>query len=302
MKKLLHSAALPLIVAAVFSACSGGGSKTDIGFSLSTLNNPFFASMKDGAESKAKALGVTITVTDANDEPATQIKNIEDLMSKGVKVLIVNPADSAAVAPTIREVIAKGVKVIAVDRKVDGVTINTFIGTDNVAAGKKAGEAFIAALQASGKPPVVAVLEGVPGSSSNIERMAGYKQAFDAAGIIPVVTQTANYNRDQGLTVTENILRGNPDITAIVAMNDEMALGAIAAVKSAGKAPGSDIFVTGFDAGADARAAVQNGDMLYTVEQMTVLMGETAVETAKKFIDGQTVPADIPISVEIISK
>ena len=132
--------------------------------------------------------------------------------------------------------------------------------------------------------------------------MAGYKQAFDAAGIIPVVTQTANYNRDQGLTVTENILRGNPDITAIVAMNDEMALGAIAAVKSAGKAPGSDIFVTGFDAGADARAAVQNGDMLYTVEQMTVLMGETAVETAKKFIDGQTVPADIPISVEIISK
>ncbi|MDR0551913.1 MAG: substrate-binding domain-containing protein [Spirochaetaceae bacterium] len=301
MKNILKFAAL-ICAAGAFAACTGSGGKTDVGFSLSTLNNPFFASMKDGAESKSKAINVSVMVTDANDEPATQTKNIEDLLSKGIKVLIVNPADSAAVAPTIREVKSKGIKVIAVDRKVDGVEIDTFIGTDNIAAGQKAGEAFVAAIKASGKTPVVAVLEGVPGSSSNIERMAGYKKALDTAGIVPVVTQTANYNRDQGLTVTENILRGNPDINAIVSMNDEMALGAIAAVKSAGKIPGTDILVTGFDAGADAKAAVQKGEMLFTVEQKTVLMGETAVETAKKFIDGQSVPANIPITVEIITK
>jgi ribose transport system substrate-binding protein len=300
MKKELKAVLCAAAVAGIIS-CSGGA-KTDVGFSLSTLNNPFFASMKDGAESKAKQIGVSLTVTDANDEPATQTKNIEDLVSKGVKVLVVNPADSAAVAPSIREVMSKGIKVIAVDRRVDGVEIDTFIGTDNIAAGQKAGEAFVAAMQASGKTPVIAILEGVPGSSSNIERMQGYKQALDAAGLVPVATQTANYNRDQVLNVTENILRGNPGINAIVSMNDEMSLGAIAAVKSAGKVPGKDIIVTGFDANDDAKAAVEKGEMLYTVEQKTVLMGETAVETAKQFIDGKSVPKNIPITVEIVTK
>jgi ribose transport system substrate-binding protein len=288
-------------VAAGMISCSGA-TKTDVGFSLSTLNNPFFASLKDGAESKAKQLGVSLTVTDANDEPATQTKNIEDLISKGVKVLVVNPADSAAVAPSVKEVMSKGIKVIAVDRSVDGVDVDAFIGTDNIAASQKAGEAFVAAMQASGKTPVIAILEGVPGSSSNIERMQGYTQAFEAAGFVPIVTQTANYNRDQGLTVTENILRGNPGINAIIAMNDEMALGAIAAVKSAGKIPGQDIFVTGFDANDDAKAAVAKGEMLYTVEQKTILMGETAIETAKQLIDGKSVPKYIPISVEIVTQ
>ncbi|MDR0527229.1 MAG: substrate-binding domain-containing protein [Spirochaetaceae bacterium] len=286
---------------ALLASCSGGV-KTDAGFSLSTLNNPFFASMKDGAEAKAKEIGITISATDANDEPATQSKNIEDLLSKGVKVIIVNPADSAAVAPAVREAKGKGVKVIAVDRKVDGAEVDVFIGTDNVAASRSAGEAFVAAMQASGKTPVLAVLEGVPGSSSNIERMQGYQQVFETAGIVPVVIQTANYNRDQGLSVTENILRGNPEINAIIAMNDEMALGAIAAVKSAGKIPGVDIVVAGFDATDDAKTAVANGEMLYTIQQKPALMGETAVDAAQKLIGGQSVPAVISVEVDVIKK
>jgi ribose transport system substrate-binding protein len=116
------------------------------------------------------------------------------------------------------------------------------------------------------------------------------------------VTQTANYNRAEALTVTENILQSNPNITAIIAMNDEMALGAIEAVRAKGKIPGKDILITGFDAGADARAAVMAGEMIYTVEQKPVLMGETAVETARKYITGANVPASIPIDVEIIIK
>lgn len=289
---------LVLCAAAGFSF-AGGKTQTDVGFTLSTLNNPFFVSMKDGAESKAKVLGVSISITDASDDPAKQVKDIEDLVNKGVKVLIVNPADSAAVAPTIKDLQGKGIKIIAVDRYVEKVTVDTYIGTDNVLAAKKAGETFVKLV---GPNAVVAVLEGVPGASSNIDRMEGYRQALATGGITPVATQTANYNRAEGLKVTEDLLQKNPGITAILAMNDEMALGAIEAVRAAGKVPGKDILVAGFDAGDDARASVTKGEMIYTVEQKTVLMGETAVESAQKYIKGETVPANIPIDVEIITK
>ncbi|MDR2796961.1 MAG: substrate-binding domain-containing protein [Treponema sp.] len=295
MKKAV-SAALIMLAACCTVFASG---KADVGFTLSTLNNPFFVSMKDGAESKAKALGVNLSITDASDDPAKQVKDIEDLVNKGIKVLIVNPVDSAAVAPTIKDVIARGIKVIAVDRYVDGVTVDTYIGTDNVLAANKAGKSFV---QIVGPNAVIAVLEGVPAASSNIDRMEGYRQALTAAGLKAAVTQTANYNRAEALTVTENILQSNPNITAILAMNDEMALGAIEAVRAKAKIPGKDILIAGFDAGDDARAAVKAGEMIYTVEQKTVLMGETAVETAKKYINGAQVPANIPIDVEIITK
>jgi ribose transport system substrate-binding protein len=297
----MKKAVLVLLVLCVAAGLSfaGGSSQVDVGFTLSTLNNPFFVSMKDGAQSKAKALGINVSITDASDDPAKQVKDIEDLVNKGVKVLIVNPADSAAVAPTVKDLQGKGIKIIAVDRYVENVTVDTYIGTDNVFAAKKAGETFVNLV---GPNAVVAVLEGVPGASSNIDRMEGYRQALAAAGITPVATQTANYNRAEGLKVTEDLLQKTPGITAILSMNDEMALGAIEAVRAAGKTPGKDILVAGFDAGEDARAAVAKGEMIYTVEQKTVLMGETAVEIAQKYIKGETVPANIPIDVEIITK
>jgi ribose transport system substrate-binding protein len=295
MKKAVSAA---FIMFAVCGMAFAGG-KADVGFTISTLNNPFFVSMKDGAEAKAKALGVNLAVTDAGNDPAKQVKDIEDLVNKGIKVLIVNPVDSAAVAPAIKEVMSKGVKIIAVDRSVDGVTVDTYIGTNNVLAANKAGKYFV---QLVSPGAVIAVLEGVPSTSSNIDRVSGYKQALDEAGLAIAIMQTANYNRAEALTVTENILQSNPNITAIIAMNDEMALGAIEAVRAKGKTPGVDILITGFDAGDDAVAAVKAGEMIYTVEQKPVLMGETAVDTAKKYIDGASVQAAIPVDVEIVVK
>jgi ribose transport system substrate-binding protein len=298
MKKAFYSAMIIPAALSLLASCGSGG-KTDVGFTISTLNNPFFVSMKEGAEAKATALGLNLSVTDAANDPAKQVKDIEDLVSKGVKVLVVNPVDSAAIAPAIKDVIAKGVKVIAVDRGVDGVTVDTYIGTDNMLAANKAGKYFV---QAAPPNVVIAVLEGIPSTSSNIDRMEGYKRALDEAGLVIAAAQTANYDRAQALTVTENILQSNSNITAIIAMNDEMALGAIEAVRSKGQVPGQDIVVAGFDAGADAKDAVQAGEMIYTVEQKPVLMGETAVETAKKYIDGASVPAVIPVDVEIFTK
>lgn len=303
-KRLLHLL-FSLVFAASIVACGGNaGSTTEqkttggdkIGFSISTLNNPFFVSMADGAKAKAQELGLDLTIVDARNDTAKQISDIEDLIATGIKVLIVNPEDSASVTPVVTDAINAGIKVIAVDRYVDGVEVDCYIGTDNVKAGEQAGTYLVEKVGANSK---IAILEGIPGASSAIDRNQGFRNAVD--GKLDVVSsQTANFNRAEGLTVTENILQANPDIKAILSANDEMALGAIEAIEATGKVPGKDILVTGFDAGDDAVASVKAGKMLFTVEQKTTEMGQMAVESASKMIKGEAVEKNIPIDIILL--
>ncbi len=268
-----------------------------IGFSISTLNNPFFVSMADGAKAKAQELGVKLTIVDAGNDTAKQTSDIEDLIAKNIKVLIVNPEDSASVAPIVSDAMAAGIKVIAVDRYVDGQEVDCYIGTDNVQAGEAAGTYF---LDKVGEGAKIAILEGIPGASSAIDRNQGFLNAVEGKVDI-AASQTANYDRAEGLTVTENILQAHPDIAGILAANDEMALGAIEAVEAAGKVPGKDILVTGFDAGDDARQAVKDGKMLFTVEQQTTRMGEMAVESGLKMMQGENVERISPSILHLLT-
>ncbi|MGX7074736.1 substrate-binding domain-containing protein [Globicatella sanguinis] len=269
-----------------------------IGFSISTLNNPFFVSIADGAEEKAKELGVDISIVDAGNDPAKQSTDIEDLISSGIKVLIVNPEDSASVGPSVQMAIDAGIKVISVDRIVEGADVDAYIGTDNVKAAESVGEYMLENLTEDDE---VAVLEGVPGASSAIDRKEGLMNALDGKVNI-VSSQTANYDRTEGMTVTENILQANPNLKVIFASNDEMALGAIEAVNAFGKVPGEDILVTGFDATDDAKQAVKDGTMVVTVEQKPLDMGKLAVETAVKMLKGETVEKEIPTDVTLLDK
>lgn len=269
-----------------------------VGFSISTLNNPFFVSMADSAKKTAKELGVELAIVDAGNDSAKQTSDIEDLMSKGIKVLLVNPEDSAAIAPVIKEAQEKGIKVIAIDRSVEGVNVDTYIGTDNVVAGETAGKKF---LEKVGEGSDVVILQGILGASSAIDRHAGFLKALEGKVNI-VADPTANYDRTEGLNVTEDVLQAHPNIKGIIAANDEMALGAIEAIKAAGKTPGQDILVGGFDANEDAKEAVNSGEMLYTVEQQTVEMGKNAVECAVDYMQGKEVPNNIPIEIVLIEK
>ncbi|MBS4208159.1 substrate-binding domain-containing protein [Bacillus sp. FJAT-50079] len=309
MKKLFKLLFVISLIASVLVGCStgsegnknessGGDSKTTgkIGFSISTLNNPFFVSMADGAKAKAKELGIELKIVDAGNDTAKQSTDIEDLITSGVDVLIVNPEDSAAVGPAIQSAIDKGIKVIAVDRTVEGATVDTYIGTDNVKAGEAVGEELLTILE---EGTDIAILEGVPGASSAIDRHQGFLNSLKG-NVNIVASQTANYDRAEGMTVTENILQANPNIKAIVAANDEMALGAIEAIISSNKKPGEDIIVTGFDAGEDAINSVKKGTMLFTVEQQTVKMGELAVENALKMINGEEYESEVPIDVTLL--
>lgn len=265
-----------------------------VGLSISTLNNPFFVTLTDGAKAAAKDSGIELIVVDAGDDAAKQTSDIEDLVSKNVGVLIVNPVDSDAVAPAVEAAIAKGIKVISVDRVVNGVEVSTQIASDNVAGAKLAAD-YLKELVGEGAK--VAELQGVPGASATIDRGAGFHQVADTAFDV-VASQTANFNRAEGMTVMENIIQADSTITGVFAHNDEMALGAIEAVSAAGL----DIKVVGFDATDDAKAAVEAGTMAATVAQQPELMGKTSVETAKKLLDGETVEKSIPVEVTLIKK
>jgi ribose transport system substrate-binding protein len=269
-----------------------GSSGNVIGFSVSTLNNPFFVTLTEGARSAASEKGVELVVVDAGDDAAKQTSDIEDLVSRNVGVLIVNPVDSDAVAPAVKSAMSQGIKVIAVDRGVNGVDVDCQIASDNVAGARMATEYL---MELVGEGAKVAELQGVPGASATIDRGEGFHQVADKS-LQVAASQTANFNRAEGMTVMENILQSDGTIKGVFAHNDEMALGAVEAVAASGK----DIKIVGFDATDDAQKAVKDGKMAATVAQKPDKMGETAIETAVSIMAGETVDKSIPVEVELI--
>ena len=257
-----------------------GSSGNVIGFSVSTLNNPFFVTLTEGARKAATENNVELVVVDAGDDAAKQTSDIEDLVSRNVGVLIVNPVDSDAVAPAVKSAMSQGIKVIAVDRGVNGVDVDCQIASDNVAGARMATEYL---MDLVGEGAKVAELQGVPGASATIDRGAGFHQVADQS-LQVAASQTANFNRAEGMTVMENILQSDGTIKGVFAHNDEMALGAVEAVAASGK----DIKIVGFDATDDAQKAVKDGKMAATVAQKPDKMGETAIGTAVKIMAFKT--------------
>ncbi len=195
-----------------------------VGLSISTMDNPFFVALRDGAQAEAKAVGINLITVDAQNDAAKQIAGVEDLIQKKVPVILLNPTDSDAVANVVKEAAAAGIKVISLDRAVNGAEVSSHIASDNVAGGKMAGEFLLKKLGGKGN---LVELEGIPGSSAARERGEGFDSAIAGKpGVKLVAKQPANFDRAQGLTVMENILQGNKDIQGVFAQNDEMALGA----------------------------------------------------------------------------
>ncbi|MDZ7343559.1 MAG: substrate-binding domain-containing protein, partial [candidate division KSB1 bacterium] len=200
---------------------------------------------------------------------------------------------------------AAKIPVIVVDTRVDdnalkeaGGRIAAFIGSDNFEGGKIAGEYLVARLAGAGK---VAILEGIPGHETGDARLAGFHHVVDReAGIEIVASQTANWERDQGFNVFQNILQAHPQVRALFACNDMMALGAIEAIAAAGKT--GELIVLGFDAVADAREAIRRGAMAGSVAQFPAEMGRLSVENAFRLINGESIPEMIPVKIELITK
>lgn len=300
MKKTFTLISILIIIAMLLGACKPAQTpeaKVTLGLVLSTLNNPFFVTLRDGAQAAADKAGVELIVVDAQDDSAKMTAGIEDLISKKVSALLINPTDSDAVIPAIQKANEANIPIFTVDRGSNGGTVVSHIASDNVAGGKMAAEFLCTAIGGKGN---VVELQGIAGTSAARDRGQGFNEymAASCAGAKIVAQQTANFNRDEGLTVFENILQAQPEIAAVFAHNDEMILGAIQAAEAAGRA---GIVFVGFDAVDDAVQAVKDGKLAATVAQQPALMGQLAVETAVKALNGEQVTAYIPVALSLVT-
>ncbi|MGL5738465.1 MAG: ribose ABC transporter substrate-binding protein RbsB, partial [Plesiomonas shigelloides] len=269
-----------VVSAALLSASLTGNAlaKDTLAMVVSTLNNPFFVTMKEGAEKKANELGYNLIVLDSQNDPAKELANVEDLTVRGVKVLLINPTDSAAVANAVAMANRSNLPVITLDRGAEKGKVVSHIASDNVAGGKMAGD-FIA--EKLGKQAKVIELEGIAGTSAARERGAGFKQAIEAHQLQLLAAQPADFDRTKGLNVMENLLAAQPQVQAVFAQNDEMALGALRALQAAGK---ENVLVVGFDGTEDGIKAVQRGKLAATIAQQPDQIGSIGVETADKVL------------------
>ncbi|WP_413624818.1 ribose ABC transporter substrate-binding protein RbsB [Luteibacter sp. Lutesp34] len=266
-----------------------------VGLALSTQNNPFFVELKDGAQKAAKDAGINLVVVDAQDDPARQISSVEDLIQRRVSVILLNPTDSSALAGAVQSAQRANIPVVTLDRGVDGAEVASHIASDNVAGGKMAADYLAQALGGKGN---IIELQGVAGTSAARERGKGFDDAIAATGMKIVASQPANFDRAQGLSVSENLLQAHSDVQAIFAQNDEMALGAVQALAGKNK----KVLVVGFDGTPDGKTAVQNGTMAATVAQQPEEIGKLGVETAKKLIDKQPVEKSIAVPLKLLTK
>ncbi len=265
-----------------------------VGLIISTLNNPFFVSLKDGAQAKADAMGYELVVLDSQNDPAKELANMEDILTQGIDVILINPTDSDAVGNAIKLANNEGIPVITLDRGANDGEVVSHIASDNVAGGVMAGEYIVELLGGTGK---VVELEGIAGTSAARDRGQGFNEAIANSDIEVVAKQVADFDRTKGLSVMENILQAQPQIDAVFAHNDEMALGALKAIEAAGKS----IIVVGFDATDDAVVAVEAGQMAATVAQQPSLIGELGVEAASKAMAGESLEMFIPVALKLIA-
>jgi ribose transport system substrate-binding protein len=274
---------------------------------VKTLNHPFFVDMRRGAQEAADRLGVELQVQAAEREidVEKQMQIVENLIQTGIKVLCITPSGSREIVSALVKARDAGVPIIIVDTRLDttaaadaGVQPLTFIGSDNYEGGKLAGDYIV---KSTGGKARIGVLEGIPGHETGDSRLRGFRDALQSSpGMTIAASQPANWERDQGFNVFQNMMQAHADIDTVFAASDLMALGAIEAIAAAGKT--GKIRVVGFDALDDAKRAIEAGTMEATVAQFPYEMGKAAIESAVKALNGETLPRDIMVKLEMVTR
>ena len=306
LRKTLAVVASATLLCTSLTACNrdsggnnaaGDSANKSITFALSTQANSFMVKMREGAQKKADELGLTINFQDASDDSATQANQLANAAATGTGVVIINPTDSDAMAPAVKQLTDAKIPVVAVDRAVNNAEVSSYIASDNVGGGKQAAKALSEAIHGEGE---ILVLQGKTGSSASRERGQGFDEGLkDSPNIKVVAKQTAEFERVKGLDVTTNLLQAHPNVKAIFAENDEMALGAIEAL---GDKAGKDVIVVGFDGVEDALKAIKEGTMYASIAQQPADMAAQAVVEASKLLKGEAATKEMQVDVVTVTK
>ncbi|MFE7139498.1 ABC transporter substrate-binding protein [Streptomyces sp. NPDC057644] len=270
-----------------------------VGFSQSEKEaNPFRIAETQSIKDEAKKVGVKkLLTTNAQSQLSKQISDIQDMLSQGAQFLIVAPLNSDGLEPALKAAAAKKVPVLTIDRKVNSTACKdyvAFLGSDFVEQGKRAADAMIKVTGGKGK---VAILLGASGNNVTTDRTKGFVDQVkaEAPGLEIVAQQTGEFARDKGQQVMEQLIQSKPDITAVYAENDEMGLGAVTALKAAGKKPGKDVKIVSVDGTRNAVQALVNGEYNAVIES-NPRFGPLAFATAQKFYAGEAIPENVIIT------
>lgn len=266
-----------------------------LGVSISTTNNPYFVAMKDGLDKFAGEKKVSLKVADAQDDAARQADDIQNFISQNVDAILINPVDSKAVVSSIKAANSANLPVILIDRGSEGGDVLTTVASDNVEAGKMAAEFVVKEL---GEKAKAFELSGVPGASATVDRGKGFNKIAKTK-LDVLSSQSANFDRAKALNTAQNMIQGHKDVQVIFAQNDEMALGAAQAVKSAGL---KDILIVGIDGQPDAHDAIKNGDITATIAQQPAKMGEIAIQAAIDHYQGKKVKKTTVSPIYLVTK
>lgn len=257
-----------------------GSGEKKIGITLYSLKNEFTVRIANAAQEKAQELGYELVIYDGNYDPATQISQVETMISDGCAGIILNPQDAEACSPCVDKAVEAGIPVVGVNTRVNNDALTSYVGSLDVTAGEMEMQKIADLIGGKGK---IVIIEGPMGQSAQIERRQGIQNVLDQYPDIEVLAEkTANWSRSEGMTVMENWLQAFDQIDAVVSENDEMGLGAREAVKAAGK----DIPVVGVDGITDALNAVEAGDMIASIFQDGAGQGAKAVEVLVGVIEG----------------
>lgn len=287
-----------------------------VGFAQTGSNNPWRLGESKSMQDEAKKRGYTLIETNANEDTAKQIADLKALIAQKVDILIFPPRESQALAPLVLEAKAAGIPVILIDRDVDheiakpGEDYVTFIGSDFVEQGRRAAEWLV---EATGGTAKIIELEGTTGADPAIDRKKGFDDYLagtfrgtptpDGAitGMEIIASQTADFTRDTGREVMQTLLQSHPDVTAVYAHNDEMAIGAIAALEEAGKVPGKDVIVVSIDGENAALDAIVDGTLGASVES-SPFFGPIAFATMDAYVAGEDIPDWVTVDDRFFDK
>jgi galactofuranose transport system substrate-binding protein len=267
-----------------------------VGFAQTESNNPWRLAQTASMQEEAKKRGYELVYTDAAGSAAKQVSDVDSMIAQKVDAIFLAPREEKPLAQAVLKAKAAGIPVILLDRNVDqtiakpGQDFVTFIGSDFIEEGKRAAEWLIKAT--SGKAKIIE-LEGTTGSSPANDRKKGFDDRVKSeSGMQILASQTGDFARDKGRQVMETLLQAHPDVTAVYAHNDEMAIGAIAALEAAGKVPGKDVIVVSIDGEKDALQAIIDGKLGATVE-CNPRFGPSAFDTLEKYAKGEQIPTTV---------
>ena len=269
-----------------------------IGFAVWSLDIEFRTSLKEAMEEEAKKQGVELRVLDNKGSMDMAISQLQTLKSQNVDSIILLPGDSSALNATVNEIVDSGIPVIGVNAKLDAEKLSSYVGSPDVNAGELEAEQMVEALGGKGN---VVIMTGEIGTSASLERLEGIMNVLEEnEGINIIEEKTANWSRDEGLTLMENWIQIYGDeIDGVIAQNDEMALGASIALEAKGM---KDVAIVGIDGIKNAIEAVEEESMYATVLQNGVKQGEEALKVAIEAAKGNEIESFYEIPFELITK